>query len=240
MSDMHTLRFYVTPSHSCSYLPNRQAKTLFVDPQIEVSTDTYSQLSELGFRRSGSHVYRPHCEGCQACQSIRIPVDFFKPSKTQRRLINKNSDLKVVRKAPSMSREYFALYKAYIDERHADGDMYPPTPEQFHQFLIDGALDSWFYEFRDSDDKLVCLAVTDHLHQSLSALYTFFDPAETHRSLGTYAILWQLQEARRRRMHYLYLGYWVKDCRKMSYKTAFKPLEMLIDGHWTHFRQESF
>ncbi|WP_417580533.1 arginyltransferase [Nitrincola sp.] len=240
MSDMHTLRFYVTPSHNCSYLPDRQAKTLFVDPQIEITSDTYSQLSELGFRRSGSHVYRPHCEGCQACQSIRIPVDFFKPNKTQKRLINMNRDLKVIRKAPSMEREYFALYKEYIDARHSDGDMYPPTPEQFHQFLIDGALDSWFYEFRDPNDRLVCLAVTDHLHQSMSALYTFFDPIETRRSLGTYAILWQLQEASRRNMQYLYLGYWVRDCRKMSYKTAFKPLEMLIDGHWTHFRQESF
>ncbi|KDE39398.1 MAG: arginyltransferase [Nitrincola lacisaponensis] len=240
MSDMQTLRFYVTPSHNCSYLAGLQAKTLFVDPQMLITTDTYSQLSELGFRRSGSHIYRPHCEHCHACQSIRIPVDFFKPSKSQRRLINRNSDLKIIRKAPDMKQEYFALYKRYIDERHADGDMYPPTPEQFHQFLVEGALDSWFYEFRDANDQLVAVAVTDHLNRAMSALYTFYDPSLPNRSLGSYAILWQIAEAKRRGMDYLYLGYWVKACRKMRYKTAFRPLEMLIDGHWTHFRQESF
>lgn len=238
MSNMQTLRFYVTPSHNCSYLPDQKAKTLFVDPQMRISTDSYSQLSELGFRRSGGHIYRPHCEGCNACQSIRIPVEQFKPSKSQKRILNKNRDIQVIRKFPLMDHEYFSLYKSYIDQRHADGDMYPPTPEQFHQFLVEGALDSWFYEFRDADRKLIAVAVTDHLHQDMSALYTFYDPAEEHRSLGTFAILWQISEARRRRMNYLYLGYWVKACRKMSYKTAFKPLEMLIDGHWTHYRQE--
>ncbi|WP_151670690.1 arginyltransferase [Nitrincola schmidtii] len=238
MSNMQTLRFYVTPSHNCSYLPDQKAKTLFVDPQMRISTDSYSQLSELGFRRSGGHIYRPHCEGCNACQSIRIPVELFKPSKSQKRILNKNRDIQVIRKFPIMDHEYFDLYKSYIDQRHADGDMYPPTPEQFHQFLVEGSIDSWFYEFRDTDKKLIAVAVTDHLHQDMSALYTFYDPAEEHRSLGTFAILWQISEARRRGMNYLYLGYWVKACRKMNYKTAFRPLEMLIDGHWTHYRQE--
>ncbi len=238
MSNMQTLRFYVTPSHNCSYLPNQKAKTLFVDPQKRVTNETYSQLSELGFRRSGGHIYRPHCEGCQACQSIRIPVADFKPSKSQRRILNKNRDLKVLRKFPMMDREYFALYQDYIDKRHADGDMYPPTPEQFNQFLVEGVLDSWFYEFRNANNRLLAVAVTDHLNQDMSALYTFYAPDEESRSLGTFAILWQIEEAKRRGMHYLYLGYWVKSCRKMNYKTAFKPLELLIDGHWTHFRSE--
>lgn len=238
MSNMQTLRFYVTPSHNCSYLPGLKAKTLFVDPQMLITTDTYSQLSELGFRRSGGHIYRPHCEGCNACQSIRIPVSAFKLSKSQKRIINKNKDINVIRKSPDMQHEYFDLYKRYINERHSDGDMYPPTSEQFHQFLVEGALNSWFYEFRDHDNRLVAVAVTDHLKHDMSALYTFYDPDEEARSLGTFAILWQISEARRRNMHYLYLGYWVKECRKMSYKTAFKPLEMLIDGHWTHYRKE--
>jgi arginyl-tRNA--protein-N-Asp/Glu arginylyltransferase len=238
MSNMQTLRFYVTPSHNCSYLPDQKAKTLFVDPQMRIGTDSYSQLSELGFRRSGGHIYRPHCESCNACQSIRIPVDQFKPSKSQKRILNKNRDISVTRKYPVMDHEYFNLYKVYIDQRHADGDMFPPTQEQFHQFLVEGSLDSWFYEFRDANNKLVAVAVTDHLNQDMSALYTFYDPEEEHRSLGTFAILWQISEARQRGMNYLYLGYWVKACRKMNYKTAFKPLEMLIDGHWTHYRQE--
>lgn len=238
MSDMQTLRFYVTPSHNCSYLPDQKAKTLFVDPQMRVVTDSYSQLSELGFRRSGGHIYRPHCENCNACQSIRIPVDQFKPSNSQKRILNKNRDVYVIRKQPIMDHEYFTLYKKYIDQRHSDGDMYPPSPEQFHQFLVEGSLDSWFYEFRDASQKLIAVAVTDHLNQDMSALYTFYDPEQKNRSLGTFAILWQISEARRRGMNYLYLGYWVKACKKMNYKTAFKPLEMLIDGLWTHYRQE--
>lgn len=238
MSNMQTLRFYVTPSHTCSYLPQQKAKTLFVDPQMLITTDTYSQLSELGFRRSGGHVYRPHCDKCSACQSIRIPVQQFKPSKSQKRLINKNQDLHIIRKAPAMQHEYFDLYNRYINERHSDGDMYPPSTEQFYQFLVDGSLDSWFYEFRDTHNRLIAVAVTDHLHHDMSALYTFYDPEEQHRSLGTFAILWQISEARRRNMNFVYLGYWVKECQKMSYKTSFNPLEMLIDGHWTHYRQE--
>lgn len=238
MSNMQTLRFYVTPSHNCSYLPEQKAKTLFVDPQTRISVDGYSQLSELGFRRSGNHIYRPHCEGCNACQSIRIPVNLFKPSKSQKRIINKNKDLTVIRKVPVMDHEYFDLYQRYIEKRHADGDMYPPSPEQFHQFLVEGALNSWFYEFRDAHQRLLAVAVTDHLQRDMSALYTFYDPDEEDRSLGTFAILTQIAEAHNRNMNYLYLGYWVKECRKMRYKTAFKPLEMLIDGHWTHYRQE--
>ena len=238
MSNMRTLRFYVTPLHDCSYLPDQKAKTLFVDPQMRISTDSYSQLSELGFRRSGGHIYRPHCENCNACQSIRIPVNQFKPSKSQKRILNKNRDLSITRTYPAMNHEYFHLYKVYIDQRHADGDMYPPTQEQFYQFLVEGSLDSWFYELRDASNKLVAVAVTDHLNQDMSALYTFYDPEEEHRSLGTFAILWQISEASRRGMNYLYLGYWIKTCRKMNYKTAFTPLEMLINGHWTHYRQE--
>lgn len=238
MSNMQTLRFYVTPSHNCSYLPDQKAKTLFVDPQTQISVDSYSQLSELGFRRSGNHIYRPHCEGCNACQSIRIPVDAFSPSRSQKRILKKNQDLKVIRKAPVMDKAYFSLYQRYIEQRHADGDMYPPSPEQFHQFLVEGALNSWFYEFRDPQERLLAVAVTDHLNDDLSALYTFYAPEEESRSLGTFAILTQIQEARLRGMKYLYLGYWVKACRKMRYKTAFRPLEMLIDGHWTHYRQE--
>ena len=126
---------------------------------------------------------------------------------------------------------YYRLYADYIEQRHKDGDMYPPSREQFTSFLVDGATDSWFLEIR-LGDELVGLAAVDMLDDGLSAIYTVFNPAQEHRSLGTYAILWQIEEARRRDLPHLYLGYWIRECRKMNYKTRFKPIEALREGHW--------
>lgn len=232
MSDLQTLRFYATPPHDCSYLPGHKAKTLFVDPQIEVPPAVYSELSDLGFRRSGSHIYRPHCDQCSACISVRIPVRAFRPTRTQRRIWRRNQDLRVEPAAPQLTVEYYRLYERYISERHADGDMFPPSPSQFMNFLVEGHQPGCFYEFRDGDDQLLAVAVTDWLDQGLSALYTFYHPDARQRSLGTQAILWQIEETRRQGLDYLYLGYWVRECRKMSYKTAFHPLEMLLSEQW--------
>ncbi|MBS98499.1 MAG: arginyltransferase [Oceanospirillaceae bacterium] len=232
MSNLQTLRFYATPPHDCSYLPGRKAKTLFVDPQASITPEIYSELSDLGFRRSGSHIYRPHCDNCNACVSVRIPTRFFAPSKTQRRIWRRNDDLKVKQVPAQLTIEYYRLYDRYITERHADGDMYPPSPSQFMSFLVEGKQPSCFYEFRDPDNQLICIAVTDMLDQGLSALYTFYAPDQEKRSLGTYAILWQVEEAKRQGLDYLYLGYWVRDCRKMNYKTAYRPLDMLIADRW--------
>lgn len=239
MSSLRTLKFYATPVHDCSYLDDQQARTLFVDPRAHVGKALYSQLSDLGFRRSGSHIYRPHCEHCQACISVRIPVQAFKPSKTQRRIENRNQDL-LIRALPcQLTAEYYALYERYICERHQDGDMFPPSPEQFINFLIEGMQDSLFYEFRAPDGQLVAISVCDRLDQGLSALYTFYDPDMDRRSLGVNAILWLVREAQRQGLPYLYLGYWVKNCRKMNYKTAYRPLEMLLDGEWQRIQQGS-
>lgn len=238
MTDMRTLRFYVTPEHDCSYLPNRLAKTLFVDPQARIDQSTLTQLAELGFRRSGGHIYRPHCEACHACQSVRIPVQAFKANANQRRIWRKNADLIVSARPPALLDEYYRLYRRYIEARHADGDMYPPSAEQFVNFLVEGSQDCQFFEFRNPEGKLLAVAVSDLLCGALSALYTFYDPDETARSLGSYAILWQIQEAQARQHTYLYLGYWVEACRKMRYKTAYQPLEILIDGHWSRLTQD--
>ncbi|GGK81673.1 arginyltransferase [Amphritea balenae] len=232
MTNLKTLHFYATPEHECSYLEGLEAKTLFVDPQEIISTDAYSQLSDLGFRRSGKHIYRPYCSNCQACISVRVNATDFVPSKSQKRIINKNADLKVIAVPAQYTDEYYELYAKYINTRHSDGDMYPPTPDQFSAFLIDGAQKGCFYEFRDNSGHLVALAVTDFLTQGLSAIYTFFDPDEQRRSLGSYAILWQLQETRRQDLEYLYLGYWIRECQKMAYKVAYNPLEMLLHGQW--------
>lgn len=231
MSSLKTLIFFATPEHPCSYLEGRQATTMFVDPRARVDKSLYSQLTELGFRRSGSHYYRPHCRGCNACIPVRIPVDHFRPDRSQRRIRRANEDLELSITPVRFDEEIYDLYERYINERHHDGDMYPASREQFTSFLIEGSIDGIFLEMR-RDGKLLGVAVVDVLNNGLSAIYTMFEPGEDKRSLGTYAILWQVEEAHRRGLPHLYLGYWIRQCRKMNYKTRFRPLQQLINGRW--------
>ncbi len=204
---------------------------MFVDPRATVDKKLYSQLTALGFRRSGSHYYRPHCEHCSACIPVRLNVNHFRPDRGQRRVVRQNEDLTFNLVRAELTEAYYELYARYIEQRHHDGDMYPPSREQFSSFLVEGATESYFLEMR-KNKTLIGLAVIDALDDGLSAIYTVFDPDEEHRSLGTMAVLWQIDEARRCQLPYLYLGYWIRECRKMSYKTRFRPIEALLNGHW--------
>ena len=235
MSNLRTLVFFATPAHDCSYLPDREATTMFVDPRAEIDKKLYSQLTALGFRRSGSHYYRPHCESCSACVPVRLKVDDFQPDRSQRRVLKKNADLECKLVPATYSERYYRLYAHYIEERHQDGDMYPPTREQFTSFLVEGSTDSWFLEII-LGDELIGLAAIDLLDDGLSAIYTVFAPEYEHRSLGTFAVLWQVEEAKAKELPHLYLGYWIKDCKKMSYKTRYRPIEALQDGQWHEMR----
>jgi arginine-tRNA-protein transferase len=232
MTELAHLKFYATQPHPCSYLPDEQATTLFLDPSQPMDVEVYAQLSTLGFRRSGDHLYRPHCQSCQACIPARIPADQFTPTRQQRKILKRNSDLDVRAVTPCFTEEYYDLYLRYIETRHADGDMYPPSREQFSTFLVSELTFSRFIEFR-LDGQLLAIAVTDVLPNGLSAVYTFFDPAYEQRSLGRFAILWQISEAARQGLDALYLGYWIKNCRKMSYKTQYRPIELLVNQRWT-------
>ncbi|WP_336366762.1 arginyltransferase [Marinobacter sp. C2H3] len=236
MSSLRTLVFFATPPHHCSYLPDRQATTMFVDPRATIDKRLYSQLTALGFRRSGSHYYRPHCENCNACIPVRLKVEPFEPDRGQRRVMVRNEDLTCTLTPAAFTEDGYRLYARYIEQRHRDGDMYPPSREQFLSFLVEGATDSWFLEMR-LDDRLVGLAAVDVLDDGLSAIYTVFDPDLEKRSLGTFAVLWQIEEARRRGLPHLYLGYWIRECRKMNYKTRFRPIEALKDGHWRPLKE---
>ena len=231
MTDLAHLKFYATQPHDCSYLEQQQAVTLFLDPAEPIDEEVYGRLSELGFRRSGDHLYRPHCPRCKACVPARIPVELFTPNKQQKRIYKRNQDLQVERRPPRLTDEIYQLYSRYINTRHADGDMYPPSEQQFSSFLVSDSSFCEFNEFR-LDGRLLAVAVTDRLANGLSAVYTFFDPDEPRRSLGRYAILWQIEEARRSELPALYLGYWIRNCRKMNYKTEYRPLEMLISQRW--------
>jgi arginine-tRNA-protein transferase len=231
MTELARLKFYATQPHSCSYLPDEQATTLFLDPSQPMDTGVYADLSELGFRRSGDHLYRPHCQRCNACVPARIPALRFQPGRQHKRILKRNADISVAAARPRYTDEYFQLYRRYIEERHADGDMYPPSREQFSTFLVKDLPFSRFYEFR-AESRLLAVAVTDLLPNGLSAVYTFYDPDEERRSLGRFAILWQIGEALRLDLNAVYLGYWIKNCKKMNYKTQYRPIELLINQRW--------
>jgi arginine-tRNA-protein transferase len=225
------VRVFATYPHNCSYLPGEQATTLFVDPSTPIDARTYTQLSAIGFRRSGPHLYRPHCAACNACVPARVPAQAFEPTRAQRRIAARNRDLDVQLCEDIRTEEHFALYSRYIAGRHDDGDMYPPDREQFASFLSREWGTTSFVEFR-LEQRLLAVAVMDRLDNGLSAIYTFFEPAESARSLGTFAILWQIALARELGLPAVYLGYWIRNCRKMNYKTRFRPIELLANGHW--------
>jgi arginine-tRNA-protein transferase len=225
------LEFYLTPEHECSYLPDRQAMTLFADPHREIGTDLYSQLIQFGFRRSGKLVYRPRCPLCDACIPLRLPVQQFRPNRSQRRNWRNNTDVALQIRPATFSEEHFDLYLRYIGSRHSGGGMDDDDPNKYRDFLFNPHLDVQFHEFRLAG-KLVAVAVTDHLHNALSAVYTYFDPAQADRGLGVYAILSQIQTAQQRNLDYLYLGYWIAESAKMAYKSGFVPNETFRDGHW--------
>ena len=231
-SSMRDLKVYTTYPHSCSYLEDQEATTLFVDPRQPMDKALYSNLSLLGFRRSGSHVYRPHCSHCEACIPARIPVAQFEPRRGQTRTWKRNQDLRVRRTDDLRDEDAFGLYCRYIELRHYDGDMYPPDREQYESFLNDAWDCTHYYRFYDGP-KLIALAVVDELQDGMSAICTFFDPDLDKRSLGTFAILWQIERAKALGLEYLYLGYWIRGCKKMSYKSEFRPLELYVKNRWT-------
>ena len=231
MISLKDLRLYTTQSHACSYLPEQQAQTLFIDPEFKVDQAHNTRLSELGFRRSGSHVYRPNCKNCQQCVSYRVLVQKFEPNRRFNKVLRRNADVTVVAVPSVADDEYFNLYQRYISERHGNGDMYPATREQYASFLLNQCEGTSYFALR-SHGKLIGVMVSDLLENAVSAVYTYFDPEEEKRSLGTFAILWQISEANRLGLDYLYLGYWIRDCQKMKYKIEFRPAEMLVRQRW--------
>ena len=226
------LHFYTTPPHGCSYLPARQATTLFADPGMPKNDTVYALLSNHGFRRSGEHLYRPHCHACRACVAVRLAVQEFAPKRHQRRAWELNADLDIRVIPPDYHPEHFDLYRRYLAGRHAGGGMDDPTPQQYLEFLTSSWTATLFYEMY-LDGRLVAVAVVDQLADALSAVYTFYDPELRDRSLGKFAILYEIDTARAQGLRWLYLGYWIAACRKMSYKVDFQPLEYFWEGRWS-------
>jgi arginyl-tRNA--protein-N-Asp/Glu arginylyltransferase len=234
------MKFGITTPFTCSYLPEQDERLLVFMSETQPTLNEYDFLIGAGFRRSGTQVYRPHCGSCNACESIRLPVDLFTASKSQKRIIKRNQDL-TIRISHDNKPEYYPLYESYINQRHADGSMYPASLEQYQGFVLSPWNNALFIELYATDEhatdvheneELIGVAVTDNLVSSLSALYTFFKPEEQHRSIGTFAILQQIELAKSLNKPFLYLGYQIDTCQKMSYKQNFLPHERFFDDKW--------
>lgn len=224
------LKVGLTPPHDCNYIPTQQEQLLVLLDNTLLNPQGYEQLLSAGYRRSGRDVYRPHCQRCNACQSLRVEVENFKPSRSQKRVLRLNKDLTITFSQHDKP-DYFQLYERYINQRHQDGTMYPASREQYDGFLSADWLTPYFIEFW-LEQTLIGVAVTDHLDQSMSAMYTFFEPGLEHRSLGTFAVLSQLKIAAEEHKKWLYLGYQVDECQKMNYKQHFRPHQRLVAGSW--------
>jgi leucyl-tRNA---protein transferase len=224
------LQFYLTAPYQCSYLPAQEARSQVATPGFLISSDVYSELIRQGFRRSGTFTYRPRCDGCIACVPVRVDVPSFKRSRSQRRVWKKyNPDISV---HPLEDKaEYFELYQRYQNARHPDGGMSRDSHDQYQKFLLQSHVDSMLVEFREHG-ILRMVSIIDALDDGLSSVYTFYEPDLTQASFGTYNVLWQIELCRQLQLPYLYLGYWIKESRKMAYKANFPPLQALIQGTW--------
>ncbi len=223
--------FYVSPPHACGYLEERDAVTLFLDPSRRPTTALYTRLAHYGFRRSGHHLYRPRCPGCQACVPVRLPVAAFRPNRSQRRCLAANRDLRVERAPFAFDAAQFDLYRRYIAWRHPGSSMDDPDPEHYLACFASAWCDteavSWY-----AGDRLLAVAIVDRLEDALSAVYTLFDPAAASRAPGNLAVLQQVADARAAGLDWIYLGYWIGACDKMAYKIGYRPLEWYDAGTW--------
>jgi len=229
------IQFYVTAPYPCGYLPDQLAQSLIAAPQHLVNAYQYSGLIQQGFRRSGKFVYRPHCENCRACISVRLPIADFQASRSQKRAFKQHQSLEVSISRLNFEEAQFALYQAYQAARHQETEdntkeeKDPAT--QYRDFLVQSNVDSLSISFT-LHDQLKMVSIVDVVEDGVSAVYTFYDTADSKASFGTYSVLWLIEWCKQLGLPYLYLGYWIQDSQKMAYKRNFMPQEALMHGQW--------
>lgn len=226
------LNFYRSGPMPCPYLDGRVEQQLFTELSGTGAQDIFEQLSAGGFRRSHHIVYKPACRGCAACIPVRIRAGQFQMNQSWRRILRRNSDVKATRLGKHITDEQYHLFRRYVTARHADGDMARMNRRDYAAMVVSSPVETELVEFRTEDGQLVASCIMDQMRDGLSAVYSFFDPAESKRSLGTYMVLWMIEAARRHNLDYVYLGFWIKDSPKMTYKGRFRPLEGFGQKGW--------
>ena len=239
----NTPQFYLTAPTACPYLPGQEERKVFTHLVGERAGELNDLLTHGGFRRSQSIAYRPACEGCRACVSVRVVVDDFKPTRNMRRVHDLNADIIGEMRPATPTSEQYSVFRAYLDARHRDGGMADMTVLDYAMMIEDSHVETRLVEYRRRGPNsgvngrgagdILAVALTDVLSDGLSMVYSFFEPDAGDRSLGTFMILDHIARARQMGLPYVYLGYWVNGSRKMDYKGRFRPQERLMAAGWT-------
>ncbi len=222
-------QLFLTASSPCAYLPDRQERKLFTHLAGRRAAALHHLLSDNGFRRSQNLIYRPACEGCNECKSVRVLAQHFEVSSRYRRVLKINADIEAVVRSPAATGEQYDLFKRYLDDRHVGGGMTQMSYTDYEYMVEDTPVQSMLVEYRLRDDpahRLLAVALTDVMPDGHSMVYSFFDPSLGHRGLGNFIILDHIARVRATGLDYVYLGYWVKESPKMAYKTQYRPLEV--------------
>ena len=225
--------FYLSRPAPCPYLGGRVEQMVFTD--LAGNPDPaglHDSLSRAGFRRSQNIAYKPNCQGCTACVPVRVPVARFRPGRSFRRLLARNDGI-TARELPAAALPaHFALFRRYVCSRHGDGGMAAMTQDDYRAMVQETPIPTRLIEFRDRQDELYGVCLTDQLDDGLSLVYSFFAPERAADSPGSFIILWHIEQARRLGVPYVYLGYWIEQSRKMAYKVRFRPIEALGPHGW--------
>lgn len=235
-------RFFVTSPSPCPYLPGRQERKIFTELSGPHAGELNDALGRIGFRRSQSVAYRPSCVGCNACLSVRVVTDAFRPNSTQRKLVRRHADLEVTACRPWATEEQFELLRRYLSSRHPGGGMTAMDESDYSDMVEQSPVGTYVIEYREPADRggaLVGACITDHQADGLSMIYSFFDADSTDRpGLGNLIIMDHIMRARAAGLPYVYLGYWVKGSARMAYKTRYQPLEVLGPNGWRPFNED--